>query len=160
MAKPEIHSISSVKYFGGTSNDYSEIHNFMDSSKAIIPSPIHRALFHTSFGCFIVEKMFGMDLSALEKLANKYKWSKEEIEDIIAWKRYCTLNGTSILNSENRRISVRDVAERHILEDFKSKFIPTVQDFLGSVKIEPWMDNGRGLPPSMIKENEEMKNND
>lgn len=39
--------------------DYLDIHDFMDSSKAHIPDVRHRVLFHSSFGCFIVEKFFG-----------------------------------------------------------------------------------------------------
>lgn len=159
MAKPEIHSHSSAHRYGGGATDYIDIHNFMDSSKSIIPSPIHRCLFHTSFGCFIVEKIFGIDLTKLNQLKEKHGWSEEEVKDIIGWKNDCINNGTARINSAGRKYSVRDVAERHILEDFKFKFIPTVQDFLAKTPIDPWMDNGRGLPPSMISE-ERMVNND
>lgn len=57
--KPHLHAKSSAKKFGGTSDDYLDIHDFMDWSKSVIPDVRHRALFHSSFGCFVVEKVFG-----------------------------------------------------------------------------------------------------
>src|SRR5690554_2595827 len=147
MAKPGIHAISSAKKFGGDATDYIQIHNLMDQSKSVLPSPLHRAIFHTSFGCFIIEKMFGIDFSKLKALAEKHGWSEEEVEDILQWKMHCTDQGTSMKNASGRLVQVRDVAERHILEDFKT-FIPTLQDFFANTKVEPWMNNGRGLPLS------------
>jgi hypothetical protein len=58
--KPHIHSISSAKKFGGIPEDYNDIHCFMDSSKAHVADHRHRAIFHNSFGCFIVEQVFGL----------------------------------------------------------------------------------------------------
>lgn len=57
--KPFIHAKSSAKKYGGHPNDYIDIHHFMDSSKSVIPDVRHRAIFHSAFGCFIVEQMFG-----------------------------------------------------------------------------------------------------
>jgi len=57
--KPFIHAKSSAKKFGGNPSDYEDIHEFMDSSKACLPDVRHRAIFHSSFGCFIVENVFG-----------------------------------------------------------------------------------------------------
>lgn len=61
--KPIKHAESSVTKFGGQVKDYLEIHNFMDSSKAHIADHRHRALFHSAFGCFIVEKVFGITIT-------------------------------------------------------------------------------------------------
>ena len=58
--KPWIHAKASAKKFGGTPEDYLDIHNFMDSSKAHIADVRHRALFHNTYGCFIVEQIFGV----------------------------------------------------------------------------------------------------
>ena len=60
--KPFIHAKNSVKKFGGKVEDYLEIHNFMDSSKSVVPDMRHRAIFHSAFGCFIVEKVFGITI--------------------------------------------------------------------------------------------------
>lgn len=54
--------------------------------------------------------------------------------------------GVSFTNSDGKVVQVRDVGEQHILEDFGG-FIPTVQDYLGDVEYEPWL-NGGFPPPS------------
>jgi hypothetical protein len=58
--KPYLHAKISVKKFGGTADDYIDIHNFIDSSKACMPDIRHRAILHSAFGCFLVEQMYGV----------------------------------------------------------------------------------------------------
>jgi len=58
--------------------------------------------------------------------------------------------GYSITNSEGKEVSVRDIGEQHVLEDFCG-VIPTAQDYLQSMAFEDWMDNGRGIVPSHAK---------
>src|ERR1700692_859866 len=58
--KPLLHAKISVKMHGGVIDDYMEIHNFIDSSKACIPDVRHRAILHSSFGCYLVEQIFGV----------------------------------------------------------------------------------------------------
>lgn len=101
--KPLIHAKISVKRHGGHVDDYIPIHNFIDSSKACMPDVRHRALLHSSFGCFLAEQIFG----------------------------------TYITNSDNKMVSVRDLAEEHIIEDLG--FLPTVEKWLGTMPIELWM---------------------
>lgn len=60
--------------------------------------------------------------------------------------------GTTITISTGRVVSVRDVGEQHILEDYGGRFIPTPQDFLHGVPLEDWMLNGRGEPPASVKQ--------
>lgn len=58
--KPFIHSLSSAKKHGGLPEDYIDIHNLMDSSKATIADNRHRALTHNAwFVGVILEKVFG-----------------------------------------------------------------------------------------------------
>jgi hypothetical protein len=57
--KPYLHSKSSAKRYGGVAADYSDIHDFMDSTKSALADVRHRAILHSAFGCFIVEKIFG-----------------------------------------------------------------------------------------------------
>lgn len=45
--------------------------------------------------------------------------------------------GTTITNSAGKQVSVRDIAEEHILQDLGR--IPSVQDYLRNMKIQPWM---------------------
>lgn len=60
MAKPYVHAIASASKYGGKPEDYQDIHDFMDSSKSVISDVRHRAIFHHSFGTFVVEKLFGV----------------------------------------------------------------------------------------------------
>ena len=101
--KPLIHAKISVKRHGGKVEDYLPVHNFIDSSKSNMPDVRHRALLHSSFGCFLCEQLFGV----------------------------------YITNSDGKMVSVRDIAEEHILEDLG--FIPTVEKWLGTMPIEGWM---------------------
>jgi hypothetical protein len=57
--KPFIHAKSSAHKFGGIPDDYFDIHDFMDDTKKSIPDVRHRAILHSSYGCYIVEKVFG-----------------------------------------------------------------------------------------------------
>ena len=54
--------------------------------------------------------------------------------------------GITIVNSDGREISTRDVAEQHVLEDYGGEFIPSAQDFLQELTYKEWM-NGNGIPP-------------
>jgi hypothetical protein len=65
--------------------------------------------------------------------------------------------GVTITNAEGRKVSVRDVGEQHVLEDFKNKFIPTAQDYLCEMEMKDWMNNGNGTPPSYAKIKEKHK---
>ena len=51
---------------GGVPEDYLEIHNFFDSSKAALPDVRHRAILHSSFGIFVAEKVFGVTVTNSE----------------------------------------------------------------------------------------------
>ncbi len=49
-------------------------------------------------------------------------------------------------NSDGKVYNVKDVGEYHILEDFKMRFIPSVQDYLENMVMQDWMNNGAGVP--------------
>lgn len=57
--------------------------------------------------------------------------------------------GPTLTNADGRVVSVRDVGEQHVLEDFGGRYIPTAQDFLAAIPHEAWMD-GHGPPPSRV----------
>lgn len=64
MSKPWIHAESSARKFGGVPDDYLEIHNLLDSSKACIADSRHRALTHNAwFIGTILERIFGVTLT-------------------------------------------------------------------------------------------------
>jgi len=117
MSKPFIHAISSAKKFGGIWEDYIEIHEFMDSSKAVMSDQRHRALTHNSwFISVVIPKIYG------EVFARK---------------------------SDGGKVSSRNVAEHHVVEDYNNKFIPAATDFLTKIPFVDWMQNGvKGYPDS------------
>lgn len=121
MANPIIHSQSSVKKFGGVLDDYITIHEKMDCSKAYLSDNRHRALTHTMF------------------------WVKEVMIPIFGSYIKVQKDGKEI------NVSVKDICEQHILEDYRMKFIPTVQDFLQEMDFKEWMLNGKGVPSSAKK---------
>ncbi|MBP7478096.1 MAG: hypothetical protein KA797_06195 [Chitinophagales bacterium] len=55
--------------------------------------------------------------------------------------------GVSLINSDGKEISTRDIAEQHVLEDFGNKFIPSAQDYLQEINYKEWM-NSNGYPSS------------
>jgi len=113
MADPGVHAELSAKRYGGKPEDYIDIHELMDSSKAAFPNNLHRVLTHNSwFACTIIPKIFGRRRT----------------------------------NSDGRQYNTKDVAEYHILEDFRMRFIPSVQDYLENMVLQPWMNNGMGSP--------------
>jgi len=103
MSKPYDHAVNSAKIFGGEPKDYLAIHQKMDSTKSVLADHRHRCIFHSAFGVFIIEDIFG----------------------------------TVITNSELKQVSVRDIAEQHILEDLGT--IPSLQDWLQNMTIQNWM---------------------
>ena len=60
MSHPLHHSISSVKKWGGTVDDYLPIHNWFDETKMHYPDMRHRALRHHAEGIFWCEEKFGV----------------------------------------------------------------------------------------------------
>lgn len=50
--------------------------------------------------------------------------------------------------SDGQLVSSRDIAEQHVLEDYRHKFIPSGSDFISRIPFEPWMQNGQEGSPS------------
>ena len=50
--------------------------------------------------------------------------------------------GYNITNSNGRSVDTIDIAMLHVAEDFRMKFVPTVQDYLKHLDVQPWMNNG------------------
>lgn len=57
--KPYLHSRIHAKKFGGKPEDYEDIDDFIDSSKSACSDVRHRAILHSAWGCFVVERVFG-----------------------------------------------------------------------------------------------------
>jgi hypothetical protein len=113
--KPFAHAKNSAKKYGGVPEDYQAVHDFFDSSKATLPDVRHRAILHSAFGIFLLERVFG----------------------------------TTITNSDGRRVNVRDLGEDHVIEDLG--FIPSVERWLRTMPVEPWMSGTRRGEVRMIR---------
>jgi hypothetical protein len=50
--------------------------------------------------------------------------------------------GYNITNSDGRSVDTVDIAMLHVSEDFKHRFVPTAQDYLKHLNVQPWMNNG------------------
>jgi hypothetical protein len=59
MAHPYQHAVSSARKFGGLPEDYIDIHNWFDATKAWIGHSKHRMFRHHSEGIFECEQVFG-----------------------------------------------------------------------------------------------------
>ena len=110
------HSKSSAKKWGGTWEDYQELHLWMDASKEMMGDIRHRALRHHSQGIFEGERHFGTE------------WTI----------------------STGKKIPVRDILERHVVEDMGG-WIPTLSDWLTRLPMEAWMSGQRKVKVKTIK---------
>lgn len=57
--KPSKHALRSVRRYGGAIEDYLDIHEWLDQTKAAHPDMRHRAILHNSMGCYIATDVFG-----------------------------------------------------------------------------------------------------
>lgn len=51
-----------MKKHGGKQEDYLAIHEFFDSSKIAVPDVRHRAMLHSAWGIYLLEKVFGSQI--------------------------------------------------------------------------------------------------
>lgn len=107
MATSYIHAQASARKWGGTPEDYLKIHEFIDSSKKSFGDVRHRAMFHNTHGPWLCQEIFGPVI-------------------------------TVVLDSgKHKKVSVREIAEGHIIEDLG--FIPSPADWLNCMDCKVWM---------------------
>ena len=56
---PYEHSLLSVRDFGGTTDDYLKIHEYLDQTKFMLPHWSHRMFLHNTLGMSLCEQQFG-----------------------------------------------------------------------------------------------------
>lgn len=68
--------------------------------------------------------------------------------------------GYNIVNSDGKSVDSVDIAMLHIAEDFRMKFVPTPQDYLKHLQVQPWMNNGVKIVdnPDAVQYAEELVN--
>jgi hypothetical protein len=84
MAHPIDHARSSARKYGGTPEDYLQIHRWFDESKAHMGDVRHRALRHHSEGIFLCERVFGELLTNSDgrKVPTRFIGEQHVIEDL------------------------------------------------------------------------------
>lgn len=63
MAHAFYHAKSSARRFGGVLEDYLEIHQWLDSTKAHLADARHRLVLHNTWGIFLAEQIFGVTIT-------------------------------------------------------------------------------------------------
>lgn len=114
------HAKASAHKYGGSPDDYIEIHEFIDSSKQMLADVRHRAMLHSAWGIYLTERVFGRHIEVPRR------------------------------HSGVKQVSVRDICEDHIIEDIGR--IPSMQDWLDNMEIQPWMGGKKGKAVTMTWE--------
>ncbi len=78
MAHPYHHSLSSVRKWGGSVEDYLAIHEWFDESKKIIADFCHRALRHHAEGIFMAATIFGTTVTLSSGRVIPTRWIGEQ----------------------------------------------------------------------------------
>lgn len=78
MAHPYHHALSSVKKWGGTVEDYLEVHTWFDASKAYCADFRHRAMRHHAFGIWQAETVFGPTITLSTGRVIPTRWVGEQ----------------------------------------------------------------------------------
>lgn len=78
MANPYHHSLSSVKKWGGVTQDFIELHTWMDASKEMHGDFRHRALRHHTQGIFECERTFGNTITLCTGRIIPTRWVAEQ----------------------------------------------------------------------------------
>lgn len=86
MAHPFHHAERSARLFGGGVDDYLEIHNWFDESKAHLADFRHRALRHHSERIFLCETLFGTTITNSEGCRVPVRLIGEQhVKDDLGW---------------------------------------------------------------------------
>jgi len=73
----------------------------------------------------------------LDTMAEKFDWSDEEKLAVIELlKEAKTDRACTMVNSDDRHVSVRDVAEQHVIEDLGR--IPSLSNWLDNMTFQQW----------------------
>lgn len=138
MANPWHHAVSSSRKWGGVPEDYLEIHQWFDATKAFLPDFRHRALRHHAEGIFLMESIFGPTIELSTCGCGKTKDEHWEFGD------------ENLHVFTPKLIPTRWVGEQHVQEDLGH--IPTAADWLECITPAPWMNRSRKLSKELEQE--------
>ena len=78
----------------------------------------------------------------MKQLQHKYQLPDEFLDELVELFKHNRQNGIHWKNSDGKKVHVRDIAEQHILEDFRMRFIPSLSDYTNNMQLRGWMNNG------------------
>lgn len=115
MAASWEHAKASARHFkAGRPEDYLDIHEWIDSFKTSVADTRHRAYLHNSQGPWVAQQVFGVSRSL-----EKWPLGSGKMVDI----------------------TVREIAESHIIEDLG--WIPSPADWSSCMECKVWMGGKR-----------------
>ena len=142
MANPFHHAVSSCRKWGGTPDDYIEVHRWFDASKAHLADFRHRALRHHAEGIWECERWFGPTVTISTcRICGQFEDHGNHHRGILTGRDHEFLA---------KQIPTRWIGEQHVQEDLGR--IPTLADWLSRIAPEPWMNRSRRLSAELEKE--------
>lgn len=128
------HAKSCAKKWGGSPEDYIEIHEFIDSSKKIVGDVRHRSIYHHTEGIWLCQRIFGRTITVGGKRAipQEITYIPEEDEP--------TTTGPALKIIDYgplREVPVRLIAELHVEQDLG--WIPSPADYIKNMELVQWM---------------------
>lgn len=142
MAHPYHHAVSSVRKWGGVTDDYIDVHRFFDQSKSSLADFRHRAMLHNTAGIFLAEQFFGQTITLSTcRICGEDAEHGNHHRGILIGRDHEFLA---------KQIPTRWIGEQHVQEDLGR--IPTLADWLSRIAPEPWMNRSRRLSAELEKE--------
>lgn len=111
---PYVHAANAARKYGGIPEDYLEIEQFLDSAKDHLGDVRHRLILHNAWGVSLCERLFGKIVKTAE---GQY------------------VRQPFIVNSDGKRVNIRDIAQDHVREDMFGA-IPTLFEQFEEVTLE------------------------
>ena len=115
MAQSWVHAQATARHFkAGRPEDYIDIHEWIDKFKTGVVDVRHRAFLHNSMGPWLAQDVFGRT-----RTVEKWPLGSEVMVEI----------------------SVREIAESHIIEDLG--WVPSPADWASCMECKVWMGGKR-----------------
>jgi hypothetical protein len=128
------HAKSSAKKWGGTPEDYIEIHEFIDSSKRIVGDVRHRSMYHHTEGVWLCQRIFGRTIT----VGGRYPVPMDPAVKFQLENEPTTTADFSVIDyGPLREVPVRLIAELHIMQDLG--WIPSPYDYINNMELKQWM---------------------
>lgn len=126
------HAKASARKWGGTPDQYIEIHEFIDSSKRIIGDVRHRSMYHHTEGVWLCQRIFGRTITVGGRVPIAPELTLLESDEATTRPAFEYEDHGPI-----RQVPVRLIAELHIEQDLG--WLPSPKDYIDGMILKPWM---------------------